>query len=53
MDPITLAYYGLICGALGAAGPRLGGLALRFAIGVAVGLGAAAGLPHLHAAIGG
>lgn len=52
MDPLALAYYALICGLLGLAAPRLGGSALRFGVGVAVGLLAASVLPLLRALVG-
>lgn len=51
MDALSLLYYGLICGALGWAGPRLGKPAIRFGIGVLVGLVAAGVLPALKAMI--
>ncbi|HPG22810.1 MAG TPA: hypothetical protein PLH75_08470 [Amaricoccus sp.] len=48
MDPITLAYYGLICGLLGLAAPLWRRPGLRFLIGVLVGLAAAGLLPMLR-----
>ena len=51
MDPVTLLFYALVCGGLGAAGPRLGRLWVRIVIGAAVGFGAAAALPWLRAAL--
>ncbi len=48
MDPVTLGYYAAVCAALTAAGPRLGRLVLRLAIGAGVGLVAAALLPLLR-----
>jgi tetrahydromethanopterin S-methyltransferase subunit C len=44
MDPVTLAYYGLICGLLSLAAARLRPTGLRFVAGVLVGLIAAAAL---------
>lgn len=51
MDPITLGYYAAICGTLSLASPWLGSMIVRLVIGVIVGLGAAAALPQVHAAI--
>ena len=48
MDPLTLAFYGLVCGTLGWAGPRLGRPPVRFAIGLVVGLVAATILPMIR-----
>ncbi len=52
MDPITLAYYGIVCGALGAAAPMLGHPLIRFAIGIAVGVVAVYLLPAVHVLLG-
>lgn len=52
MDPVSLIFYAVVCGALGAAGPRLGALPARLAVGAVVGVLAAALLPGLRAAIG-
>jgi hypothetical protein len=52
MDPITLAYYALICASLGAAAPHLRGIAFRLAFGAAVGIAAAASLPALRGLAG-
>ena len=52
MDPVTLTYYGAICGLLSLAAPRVGSGLLRFALGIAVGLLAAAALPVLRRALG-
>jgi len=52
MDPVTLAYYGAICGTLGLAGPRLGRPMRRLAVGVVVGLLAAGSLPLLRGVFG-
>jgi len=48
MDPVTLAYYGVICGLLSLAAPTLATPMLRFVAGVIVGLVAAGGLPFLR-----
>jgi len=53
MDFVTLAYYGLICGILSLAAPRLGNRMVRLAIGVVVGLIAAGVLPLARAALAG
>jgi hypothetical protein len=52
MDPVTLAYYGAICGCLSLASPRIRPALLRIAAGIAVGLIAAAALPALRQALG-
>lgn len=52
MDPISVGFYAVVCGALSAAGPALGGLVKRISIGIAVGAGAAWVLPMLKAALG-
>jgi len=49
MDPIAIAFYALVCGALGALAPRLPRLPVRLAIGAAVGVVAASVLPLLKA----
>ncbi len=48
MDPISLAFYAVVCGVLGLAAPAMGGMAVRLSVGAAVGLGAAALLPLLR-----
>jgi hypothetical protein len=52
MDPVSLAYYGLICGALAATAPRLPSGFLRVLVGILVGLVAAGALPSNCAALG-
>ncbi len=52
MDAVTLTYYGLVCGLLSLASPRLTRGGLRFAVGVVVGLVAAGVLPALRHAAG-
>ena len=48
MDPVTLLFYAIVCGLLGAAGPKLGRLWARLAIGAVIGVTAAAMLPLLR-----
>ncbi len=45
MDPITLAFYAIVCGCLSAVSPAVPRLPTRLAIGAIVGLGAAIALP--------
>ena len=52
MDPVTLVFYAIVCACLGLAGPSLGKPAVRFGIGAAVGILAAAVLPVLRAVLG-
>ena len=52
MDPVTLAYYGAICGCLSLVSPRLSPWIVRGAAGVIVGLAAGAALPPLRQALG-
>lgn len=52
MDPVTLAYYAIVCGILGATAPRIPGLVARFAIGIMVGLIAAGALPWIKTTFG-
>jgi hypothetical protein len=51
MDLIALGYYAAVCGVLGVASPWLGSFFMRFIIGGIVGVGAAALLPQVHAAL--
>ena len=51
LDPTTLVYYALICGVLSLAGPVFQRPAVRFAVGICVGLGAAALLPQIQAVL--
>lgn len=53
MDPVTLTYYALICGLLSVAAPYLGNRLVRLAVGVLVGLVAAALLPLARAVMAG
>jgi hypothetical protein len=48
LDPVTLAYYGLICGALSFVAPRWRKPGLRFLVGILVGLVAAGLLPTIR-----
>ena len=48
MDPVSLAYYALICGALAVVAPALNTIFKRLALGIAIGLIAAASLPALR-----
>ena len=52
MDPVTLVYYGAICGCLSLVSPRLSPWFVRAVAGVVVGLAAAAALPALRGALG-
>ena len=51
MDPVTLGFYGLVCGLIAAFVPQAG-RAFRFALGLGVGLVAASMLPPLRGAMG-
>jgi hypothetical protein len=51
MDPVTLTFYGLVCGLLAAFVPAAS-RAFRFALGVGVGLVAASLLPPVRALFG-
>jgi hypothetical protein len=52
MDPVNLAYYGVICCCLSLASARLAPWFVRAAAGLGVGLAAAAALPALRGALG-
>jgi hypothetical protein len=52
MDPVTMTYYGVICGALAFWSSWLESRWARFGIGIAVGLAAAAILPLARRTIG-
>ena len=47
MDPITLAFYAVVCGCLSAVAPKLPKLPVRLGIGAMVGLVAASVLPMI------
>jgi len=51
MDPITLAFYAIVCGCLSAVAPNFPKLPVRLAIGASVGIIAAAALPWLKGAL--
>ena len=53
MDIVTLTYYAAICGLLSFAAPYLGNRLVRLAIGVTVGVVAAALLPMARTALAG
>ena len=53
MDPLALAFYAIICGALSVLAPNLGGFLPRLAAGAAVGLVAAGFLPVIKGLIAG
>jgi hypothetical protein len=52
MDPVTLAYYGIVCGCLSLVSARISPAVVRFLVGVGVGLIAAMALPPLRQALG-
>lgn len=52
MDIIALGFYALICGLLSLLAPSFGTRFLRFGIGAAVGIAAAATLPIIKNALG-
>jgi len=45
MDPITIAFYAVVCGCLSAAAPTVPKLPIRLAVGAGVGVVAASVLP--------
>lgn len=52
MDPISIAFYAVVCGILSLFAPRLGGMIPRLATGAIVGIGAATTLPFIHGIMG-
>ena len=52
MDPISLAFYAVVCGLLSLFAPSLGGRMPRLAIGAVVGVVAATVLPILNGMMG-
>lgn len=52
MDPVTMTYYAAVCAALGLGAGSLRSSVLRVALGVVVGLAAAALLPTVRGALG-
>ena len=53
MDPISIAFYAVVCGILSVVAPNLGGIPVRLAVGAVVGVIAAIGLPLLRGMMGG
>lgn len=51
MDPISIVFYAVVCGCLGAAGPKLGAFPVRLAIGATTGVIAAIVLPMIKGAM--
>ncbi len=52
MDPVTLTFYGAVCGLLAYFSHRLNNGLLRFGAGIVVGLVAASALPPLRGWVG-
>ena len=52
MDPISLAFYAVVCGVLSLAAPTLGSALPRLAVGACVGIAAAAVLPVIKGMMG-
>lgn len=52
MDPITVTYYALVCAGLSLGAGRIRATVTRVAVGVLVGIAAAAALPTVRAALG-
>ena len=52
MEPISLAFYAVVCGALSVVAPNLGGFVPRLAVGAVVGIVAALVLPFLRGMMG-
>lgn len=52
MDPISIAFYAVICGLLSMFAPSLGGRVPRLAIGAVVGVVAAISLPVVRGMMG-
>lgn len=48
MEPISLAFYAVVCGILSVAAPNLGGLVPRLLVGATVGVIAAVALPIIR-----
>ncbi|VAW24130.1 hypothetical protein MNBD_ALPHA11-2457 [hydrothermal vent metagenome] len=53
MDYFTLVYYGIICGVLGVSAPWVEHRAVRFVVGISIGVVAAILLPYLRTMISG
>ena len=52
MDPVTLSFYAVVCGLLAGFSPTAASRAFRIALGIGVGLVAAAMLPPIRASLG-
>ena len=52
MDPLTLAFYAIVCGLLSAVAPRMPKLAVRLIVGAVAGIVAAGLLPAIRGALG-
>lgn len=52
MDPVNLAFYGLVCGTLAAFAPSAGSRTARAIVGIITGLVASALLPFLKSLAG-
>ena len=52
IDPVALVFYALVCGVLSLAAPSAGRPLVRLGLGAVVGIGAAALLPVIRAALG-
>ena len=52
MEPISLAFYAIVCGLLSVFAPNLGGVVPRMAVGAVVGIIAAASLPFVRGMMG-
>lgn len=52
MDPVTMVFYGVVCGVLGALAPNLGKRNARMVIGAIIGVVSAILLPAVRSAIG-
>ncbi len=52
MDPVTLGFYAVVCGALGVISPGLGTMGVRLIIGAVVGIVAAVSLPYIRTTFG-
>ena len=52
MDIFNIVYYGIICGILGVSAPFLEGRAIRFIVGILVGVIGASLLPILKSILG-
>ena len=51
MDPITIAFYAVVCGCLSAVAPKLPRLPIRLGVGAGVGILAATVLPLIKDAL--